>query len=146
MGQSCGGFLSVALGLDSRVDTIGVFNSGVQPANPDAPPSPFPTTEALADLHGPVLLINGHERDFLMAASHANFELINHLPVFYGARHNAGHTATVDHPGGGEFANVASNWLRLQLKGDAEAGKMFVGNACALCTNDNWDTESKRLE
>jgi dienelactone hydrolase len=145
MGQSCGGFLSVSLGLDPRVGTIGVFNSGVQPANPDAPPSPFPTADSLAQLHGPVLLINGHERDFMMAASHANFETINHVPVFYGARHNAGHTATVDHPGGGEFANVASNWLRLTFKGDAEAGKMFVGNNCALCANDNWDTDSKGL-
>ena len=40
MGQSCGGFLSVALGADPRVDTIGVFNSGVQPANPNAPANP----------------------------------------------------------------------------------------------------------
>ena len=32
MGQSCGGFLSIALGVDSRVTTIGVFNSGVQEA------------------------------------------------------------------------------------------------------------------
>src|SRR6266850_2566657 len=30
MGQSCGGFLSLALGADGRVKTIGVFNSGVQ--------------------------------------------------------------------------------------------------------------------
>ena len=44
MGQSCGGFLSVSLGLDPRVDTIGVFNSGVQPANPNAPAGPFPTS------------------------------------------------------------------------------------------------------
>ena len=43
------------------------------------------------------------------------------LPVFSGARRNAGHTATVDHPGGGEWANVASNWLRWQFKGDKEA-------------------------
>jgi dienelactone hydrolase len=28
MGQSCGGFLSIALGADPRVKTIGVFNSG----------------------------------------------------------------------------------------------------------------------
>jgi dienelactone hydrolase len=146
MGQSCGGFLSVGLGTQARVDTIGVFNSGVQPADPNAEPSARPTTESLADLQGPVLLINGHERDFLMAASHANFELIDHVPAFYGARHGAGHTATVDHPGGGEYANVASNWLRLQLKGDAEAGRMFVGRDCSLCTNDNWDTESKGLD
>jgi dienelactone hydrolase len=146
MGQSCGGFLSISLGADPRVDTIGVFNSGVQPARPDAEDSPFPAADALADLHGPVLLVTGHKRDFMMAASAANFDAIDHVPVFYGARHGAGHTATVDHPGGGEFANVASSWLRYTLKGDAEAGAMFVGDDCGLCTNANWDVRSKGLE
>ena len=146
MGQSCGGFLSISLGADPRVDTIGVFNSGVQPSNPGAPASRFPNADALARLHGPVLLINGHERDFMMKASAADFALINHVPVFYGARHNAGHTATVFHPGGGEFANVAANWLRYQFKGDKEAGKMFAGKDCGLCTNPNWDADSKGLE
>ena len=145
MGQSCGGFLSIALGADPRVDTIGVFNSGVQARNPDAPPSPFPTADALKDLHGPVLLINGHERDFLMAASHSTFEMLDHVPAFYGARHGAGHTATVFHPGGGEFANVATNWVRWNFKGNKQAGMMFVGKNCSLCTNSNWDVEAKRL-
>jgi len=146
MGQSCGGMLSVGLGSDPRVGTIGVFNSGVQSPNRNAPASQFPATDALARLHGPVLLINGHERDFLMKASAANFALIDHVPVFYGARHNAGHTATVFHPGGGEFANVGAKWLRYQFKGDQEAGKMFVGKDCGLCTNPNWDTDSKGLK
>ena len=35
MGQSCGGFLSVALGVEPRVKTIGVFNSGVQASEPE---------------------------------------------------------------------------------------------------------------
>jgi hypothetical protein len=147
MGQSCGGFLSVSLGADPRVDTIGVFNSGVQPPNPNAPANPngprFPTTEALKDLHGPVLLINGHERDFMMAGSAATYEAITHVPAFYGARHNAGHTATVFHPGGGEYANVASNWLKWTFKKDAQAAEMFVGDDCSLCTDPNWDTQSK---
>src|SRR5262249_9691247 len=34
MGQSCGGFMSIALGGDPRVGTIGVFNSGAQPGAP----------------------------------------------------------------------------------------------------------------
>ncbi len=135
MGQSCGGFMSIELGGDPRVDTIGVFNSGAQGDN----------VARLAMLHGPVLLINGHERDFLMASSKATFDAIETLPTFYGARHGAGHTATVDHPGGGEWANVASNWLRWQFKGDKQAAKMFVGKDCGLCTNPNWDTASKRL-
>jgi hypothetical protein len=146
MGQSCGGFLSISLGADPRVDTIGVFNSGVRPPNPNESGSSFPTTDALAKLHGPVLLINGHERDFMMKTSAENFALINHVPVFYGARHNAGHTATVFHPGGGEFANVASNWLLYQFKGKKSAARMFVGKDCGLCTNPDWDTDSKRLE
>jgi hypothetical protein len=146
MGQSCGGFLSIALGADPRVDTIGVFNSGITPPNPNAPANAnarFPGMDALKDLHGPVLLINGHERDFLMAASKSTYDAITHVPAFYGARHGAGHTATVFHPGGGEYANVASNWLKWHFKKDAEASKMFVGADCSLCTNSNWDTESK---
>ena len=135
MGQSCGGFLALELGADPRVDTIGVFNSGAQG---DA-------AGTVAKLHGPVLLINGHERDFLMASSEATFDAIQKLPAFYGARRNAGHTATVDHPGGGEFANVASNWLRWQFKGNKEAGRMFAGKDCELCTNPNWVTRSKGL-
>jgi dienelactone hydrolase len=150
MGQSCGGFLSIVLGADPRVKTIGVFNSGVQNA-PAAQAqgkaaSPQPGSDALAKLHGPVLLINGHEPDFMMAASAATFDAINHVPAFYGARHNAGHTATVFHPGGGEFANVASNWLLWTFKGDKKAGKMFAGKNCGLCTNSNWDVKSKGIK
>ena len=138
MGQSCGGFMSLELGGDPRVDTIGVFNSGAQG---DA----AAVAATIEKLRGPVLLINGHERDFLMASSRATFDAIQKLPSFYGARKGAGHTATVDHPGGGEWANVASNWALFQLKGNKEAGKMFVGKACTLCTNENWVTDSKGL-
>ncbi len=133
MGQSCGGVLAITLGADPRVGTIGVFNSGVQGADP------------LIKLHGPVLLINGHERDFMMGRSKATYDAIEILPAFYGSRHGAGHTATMFHPGGGEFANVASNWVLWQFKGDSKARAMFVGAKCDLCTNANWDTQSKRL-
>lgn len=135
MGQSCGGVLAITLGADPRVGTIGVFNSGVQARVPDP----------LAQLHGPVLLINGGERDFMMATSKATYAAIAALPAFYGSRHGAGHTATMYHPGGGEFANVATNWLLWQFKGDGKAKKMFVGSRCDLCTNANWDVESKHF-
>ena len=146
MGQSCGGFLSIALGADPRVQTIGVFNSGVRNATPGGPQSPQPSSDALPKLHGPVLLINGGEPDFMMATSAATFDMIDLVPAFYGARHNAGHTATVFHPGGGEFANVASNWLLWTFKGDKKAGAMFVGKNCSLCTNSTWDVRSKGIK
>ena len=133
MGQSCGGVLSIALGADPRVRTIGVFNSGTEDA------------AQIAKLHGSVLLVNGHERDFMMARSRATYDAIDKLPAFYGARHGAGHTATAYHAGGGEFANVASNWLRWQFKNDRKAGAMFLGAKCQLCGDSNWDVAAKRL-
>jgi hypothetical protein len=145
MGQSCGGFMSVSAGADPRVGTVGMFNSAVQAPNPNAP-GVRASTDSLADLRGPVLLINGGEVDFMYEPAQANFEIIDHVPTFYGARENAGHTATVFHPGGGEFANVASNWLRYVFKDDAEAGEMFVGANCSLCTNPNWETMSRGLD
>jgi hypothetical protein len=145
MGTSCGGFLSLALGADPRVKTIGVFNSGVQNGAAGGR-SPQPGLDALSKLHGPVLLLNGSDPDFLMPSSLATFEAINNLPAFYGARHNAGHSATYFHPGGGEFATVASNWLLWTFKRDKKAGRMFAGKDCSLCTNSNWDTKSKGIK
>jgi hypothetical protein len=144
MGTSCGGFLSLALGADPRVKTIGVLNSGVQ--NGPAGRGPQPGPDVLPKLHGPVLLLNGGDADFLMGASAATFEAIDNVPAFYGARHNGGHSATYFHPGGGEFANVASNWLLYTFKGDKKAAKMFVGKNCDLCTNSNWDVKSKGIK
>jgi dienelactone hydrolase len=150
MGVSCGGFLTVALASDPRVATIGVFNSGVQApaAGGDANRggAAFPTTDALAKIHTPTLYLNGGEPDFMMATSKANFDAINSEPIFYGARANAGHSATYFHPGGGEFANVTVAWLDWQFKGDKKASAMFVGDKCGLCTNPNWETHSKKLK
>src|ERR1700733_16212850 len=68
MGTSCGGFLSIALGADPRVKSIGVFNSGIQtpPAGQAATPGRGgpggqPNADALPKLHGSVLLLNGGE-------------------------------------------------------------------------------------
>jgi hypothetical protein len=143
MGVSCGGFLAVSVAADPRVDTVGVFNSGVQP--PGGRGGPFPTTDALPALHGPALYLNGGEPDFMTPASKANFEAIDHVPAFYGARDNAGHSATYFHPGGGEFANVTSDWLKWRLKGDAASSRTFVGGNCGLCANPNWEVTSKGL-
>jgi dienelactone hydrolase len=136
MGQSCGGRLSMELASDWRVSTIGVFNAGLQPNQ----------MSMLTRLRIPALFINGGERDFMMGPARATFDAINNVPVFYGARKDAGHTATAYHAGGGEFANVATNWVRWQFKGDRQAAKMFVGKKCELCTNSTWQTAAKGLK
>lgn len=145
MGQSCGGAVSIGLGADPRVSTIGVLNTGVAPAG-EGINQLNPNTNFLAELNGPVLFINGGGRDFQQAASRMNYDLINHVSTFYGSRFNAGHMATTDHAGGGEFANVASSWLLYHFKGDQTAGEMFLGDDCSLCTDPNWITDSKGFD
>ncbi len=146
MGSSCGGFLSIEVGADPRVKTIGVFNSGVMKIDPANPPRfPIPDVATLTKLHGPVLLVNGHDTDFMMETSKATYDALDKLPAFYGARHGAGHSATFFHPGGGEFANVAWSWAAWQLKGDKQAGSMFAGRDCGLCKNSDWEVEAKGL-
>lgn len=135
-GQSCGGRLAVELGGDPRVKTVLVLSSGV-------------TGEQLAlldKLHGPALILNGHERDFMFKTSKDTYDAISKVPAFYGARHGGGHSTTIYHPGGGQFANIATDWLMWQFKGDKTARKTFVGKKCGLCTDSNWDVESKRLK
>jgi dienelactone hydrolase len=136
MGQSCGGRIALEIGADPRVATVIAMAAGLDPDEP----------ELLTNLHGPLLLLNGGDRDFMHTPSKAAFETIDKLPVFYGSRHGAGHSSTIYHPGGGEFANVAWHWLVWQLKGDRHAAAMFVGKKCALCTNENWDVGQKRLQ
>jgi hypothetical protein len=147
MGSSCGGFLSIEVGEDKRVRTIGVFNSGVIKLDPKNPP-PFPISDVstLAKLHGPVLLVNGNTTDFMMETSRFTYDNLGKVPGFYGSRHGAGHSATFFHPGGGEFANVAWSWAAWQLKGDRKAGAMFAGKDCGLCKNSNWDVAAKGLK
>jgi hypothetical protein len=145
MGTSCGGYRAMDLGSDPRVTTIGVFNSGAMAADREGRSPTAPAFEALAGIHGPVLLINGDERDFLMQESRDTFDALHQVPAFYGARRDAGHTATIFHPGGGEFANVGVAWLMFHFKSDKEAGRMFVGPNCGLCTDENWETDSRGL-
>lgn len=141
MGVSCGGMMTLSIAADPRVDTIGVFNSGV---GATAAPG-RPSAETLATIHGPTLYLDGAEADFMTPTAKANFEAIDHVPIFYGSRANGGHSATYFHKNGGEFANVTVAWLDWQLKGSERASKMFVGADCTLCTNPSWETHSKGL-
>ena len=145
MGVSCGGIMTLSLAGDPRVDTIGVLKSGVSaPGAANAAPG-NPTSDILKTIHGPTLYLDGAEADFMTPAAKANYEAIDHVPIFYGSRDNAGHSATYFHRNGGEFANVTVAWLNWQLKGDESAAKMFRGADCTLCTNPNWETHSKGL-
>jgi dienelactone hydrolase len=146
MGQSCGGLMTIEAAHDPRIDTIGVINSGVYNAGPNTGRSiTTATKDTLKTVHSPALYINGGEEDAAYPNSNDDVARLDQVPVFYGVMKGAGHIATHRHKNGGRFAEVITAWLEYQLKGDAEAAKLFVGPQCGLCTDPQWVVTKKRM-
>jgi hypothetical protein len=148
MGMSCGGNIALEAARDPRVDTLGMWNSGIwisgEMRTGDGTVLVATTKADLQQVHGPTLYING-DIDPALANAADDFERLNQVPVFLGSRRNAGHAGTYAHANGGEFANLAVAWLRWQLKGHAQSARMFTGPDCSLCRDPNWTVRRKGL-
>ncbi|WP_319226327.1 hypothetical protein [Draconibacterium orientale] len=142
-GMSCGGLQTLEMAPDPRVTTTVVCNSGVLPTpNGGMPGMPALEKEDLKKLHTPTLYLLGGETDIAYNNGMDDYRRINHVPVFV-ANLDVGHGGTYREPHGGEFAKVATAWYLWQMKGDNEASKMFVGDDCGLCNDEEWKFESK---
>jgi len=101
--------------------------------------------EVLAKLHSPTIYIIGGETDIAYPQAIDDFAKIDKVPVAIANLEGVGHGGTYSQPNGGEFGVVAGAWLKWQLKGDEEAGKMFTGSNCGLCTREGWTYEKKKI-
>jgi len=144
-GMSCGGLQTLETAPDPRVTTAVICNSGIfVNAAGGFPGMPNLTKDNLLKLHTPTLYILGGEKDIAYGNGMDDFSRINHVPVFV-ANMDVGHGGTYSQSHGGEFAKVATAWFKWQLKGDAEAGKMFTGTPCGLSQNPLWKVDKKRI-
>ena len=142
-GMSCGGLQTLEIAPDPRVTTTVICNSGIfiDPIT-GFPGMPDLKKDDLKKLHTPTLYILGGETDIAYNNGMDDYKRIKHVPVFV-ANLDVGHGGTYREPHGGEFAKVATAWYQWQMKGDKEASKMFVGDDCGLCNDDEWKFESK---
>jgi hypothetical protein len=145
-GMSCGGLQTLETAPDPRVTTAVICNSGILP-NPSAGMSGMPglTKDHLTKLHTPTLYLLGGESDIAYNNGMDDFKRINHVPVFV-ANMDVGHGGTYRQPHGGEFARVATAWYQWQLKGNAEAGKLFTGTPPGLSKDSKWKVEKKNMQ
>lgn len=144
-GMSCGGLQTLEVAPDPRVSTAVICNSGsfINPGT-GMPGMPNIKKEDLQKIHTPTLYMLGGEKDIAYENGMDDFSKINHVPVFV-ANMDVGHGGTYGQPHGGEFAKVATAWFKWQLKGDAQAGKMFTGNPPGLSENPLWKVDKKRI-
>ncbi len=144
-GMSCGGLQALETAPDPRVSTVIICNSGILPSTGGGMAGmPALAKDHLLKLHTPVLYILGGETDIAYQNGMDDFRRINHVPVF-AANMDVGHGGTYSKPHGGEFSKVATGWLKWQLKGDNEAGKLFTGEPCGLSKDPDWKVEKKNI-
>jgi enterochelin esterase-like enzyme len=145
-GMSCGGLQTLEVADSPMITTVGVFNSGVL-GNPGGgmPGMPQVTKDQLQKIKVPTLYLLGGESDIAYGNGMDDFKRINHIPVFVGNL-DVGHGGTYGKPYGGEFAKVATQWYKWQLKGDQEAGKLFTGAKPGLASWPGWVVDKKNID
>jgi len=143
MGQSCGGVQTLNVAGDPRISTLMIWSSGVGMI-PNNPPEP---AKVLAAIHSPIAFIYGDaSHDIAHAASEANVNALDKVPVFGGWQDGMTHIGTYGAPDGGFFGRVAVAWLDWRLKGDAQAAKMFRGRDCTLCRAPSWHVTKRGID
>jgi hypothetical protein len=143
-GFSCGGIQALTIAADPRVKTVVIMNSGLFVEGETRMAGMVETKSRLEDLHTPTLYVLGGPTDIAYANGMHDFEQIGHVPVAV-ANIDKGHGGTYWEPNGGAAAEVVVAWLDWQLRGSAEASRMFVGPDCGLCRDPQWEYRSKGL-
>lgn len=142
-GFSCGGLQALQIAADPRVKTLIVMNSGIFKDDTQGISGIHVNKALLGKIHTPTLYVLGGDTDIAYANGMDDFERINHVPVFVGNLLGVGHGGSYWQPNGGKAAAAVVAWLNWQLRGDAQAAKMFTGNHCGLCRDPAWQFAAK---
>lgn len=144
-GFSCGGVQALQVAGDPRIRTLVVQNSGILPEEAQRIPGMVLRKDALDKIHTPVIYIQGDKTDIAYENGLDDFGRINKVPAAWVSLKGKGHEGTYFEPNGGKAAQVAVAWLNWQLRGDTEAGKSFLGDACGLCGDSEVEFDRKNL-
>jgi len=140
-GHSCGGLQAIKTAADPRIDTGIVFNSGVYNSGSRGISGIEVSKNELNNFHTPVAYVTGGPVDIAHLNSTDDVARINHVPVFFGWL-PVGHGGTFwKAHDGGQYAEFAVHWLNWQLRGNARAGRWFMGADCVLCEDSLWTVD-----
>jgi dienelactone hydrolase len=139
MGHSCGGLQAVKASVDPRVTTVLVLNSGMMPDGDQYMVRHELERSILEEMHAPIAYFIGGESDIAYPNAELDWQALQTLDIpAINANMDVGHGATYHMPNGGPFARGPLAWLEWQLKDDAEARAMFVGDDCGFCVDEEW--------
>jgi dienelactone hydrolase len=139
MGHSCGGLQTIKVSTDQRITTAVVLNSGMITDADQYMIRHELKRSVLDQMHAPIAYFIGGETDIAYANSEVDWKDLQQrrIPAL-NAQMDVGHGATYSQPNGGPFVTGPLAWLQWQLKADAKARTMFVGEACGFCSGKQW--------
>ena len=139
-GMSCGGLQALHMSDDARIKTIMVMNSGFFNGGDDK--------ASLAKMkQKSVIWILGGNTDIAWENGLDDFrQMSGTMPAFLCSLDGIGHGGTYMQPFGGDYAKVATAWLKWWLKGDKEAAKMFTGEEPGVSKMQDWMFMRKNIE
>jgi dienelactone hydrolase len=147
MGHSCGGLQTVKVSTDRRLTTAVVLNSGMITDDDQYMIRHELTRSVLDQMHAPIAYFIGGETDIAYANSETDWKDLQQRKIpALNAQMDVGHGATYSQPNGGPFVTGPLAWLQWQLKGDAKARAMFVGENCGFCRGSQWRLRRHMLQ
>ena len=139
MGHSCGGLQTVKVSTDPRITTAVVLNSGMITDEDQYMIRHELKRSVLDQMHAPIAYFIGGETDIAYVNSESDWKDLQSRKIpALNAQMDVGHGATYNQPDGGPFTSGPLAWLQWQLKGDAKARAMFVGDNCGFCSGEQW--------
>ena len=137
MGQSCGGAQVLAVAHDPRIKTCMIFNSGIGEMSMSGA-----SKENLANLHTPMLYLNGGTADVAFPNANGDYGRIEDLPVVKISTLD-GHHGTYYEAHAGAYAVAARMWLNWQLKGKISDSALFMNDEYIKTLHPDWTFERK---
>ena len=141
-GMSCGGLQALHMSGDARIKTIMVMNSGYFGGDESEDKASLNSMKQKS-----VIWILGGPTDIAWENGNDDFKRMSGtMPAFLCSLDGIGHGGTYMQPHGGDYAKVATAWLKWWLKGDQEAGKMFTGADPGVGKMQNWMYLRKNIQ
>ena len=138
-GHSCGGAQVLCNAADPRLKTYLIMNAGMGDMEMAGA-----SKESLPNVHGPILYVVGGQSDVAYQNAQKDYDRISHAPIALADHPASGHGGTYNHPNGGDYGRLVTDWLDWHLKGKEQNAEIFTEGK--LANYKGWTMKSKNFK
>ncbi|KAK3300454.1 uncharacterized protein B0H64DRAFT_15805 [Chaetomium fimeti] len=131
-GWSCGGVEAYAQIWDDRVQSVGIWSSGL-----------LTNYTAAENFRKPVFFFLGGQSDIAFANGERDYNAMPAGVPKWKGNLDVGHGGTYTDPNGGKFGVIGAQWVQWTMRGNSSASEYLTGEGAAA---DGWQVVSADLD